>query len=325
MFSMFKAAVIPVFGGREQQVLGFQEAMKNFENSMLASCNDMAVQRRVEPSPEAPPSNPLVTPINKGKRKAPSTPAQVVANPTHTPSVGVLTTPLQNTEDRHVEQPETPKEVQCGSGRAHKGADNNSYSVYTRLLCIQDFFAGVGVRNIMNKYAVKSERSIRRWLVEWGKDVYDDAVTWTVEKQKSTFRMKGAGRKLEDSDLEQHLLRFMQELHEDRLQVLNPLLVLEAIFQRPNFKGGPESPGWRGKVANFLQSFQARNNFVWRCPTTIGQKLPQGWMGKWYALYSVLLQGGRKSHKMCEHANIWAENRTTISECRTICANRGGG
>jgi hypothetical protein len=201
---------------------------------------------------------------------------------TQTPDVGVLATPQQNNEELGSHETSSPNVVQPGSGRAHKGADNNSYSVYTRLLCIQDFFAGVGVRNIMKKYAVKSEQSIRRWLVEWGKDVYDDAVGWTVEKQKHTFRMKGGGRKLEDSDLEHHLLDFMQQLQEDRLQVLNPLLVLEALFHRPNFKGGPESPGWRGKVANFLQSFQARNNFVWRCPTTIGQKLPQGWMGKWY-------------------------------------------
>ena len=31
-----------------------------------------------------------------------------------------------------------------------------------------------------------------------------------------------------------------------------------------------------------MQLFMARNNCVWRAPTTIGQKLPVGWMGKWY-------------------------------------------
>jgi len=150
--------------------------------------------------------------------------------------------------------------------------------MFTRILCIEDFFAGVGVSNIKAKYGINSERSIRRWLVEWGNDVYDEALAWNVEKQKNTYRMKGGGRKLEDPDLERHLLHFMNQLHADRLQLLNPLLVLEALFQRPNFKGGPDSPGWKAKVANYLQAF----NFVWRSPTTIGQKLPQGWMGKWY-------------------------------------------
>ena len=68
------------------------------------------------------------------------------------------------------------------------------------------------MKSILNKYQINSGRSVRRWLTEYGNNVYDEALTWGVERQKSTFRLEGAGK---DSDLEKHLLDFMAQLRED--------------------------------------------------------------------------------------------------------------
>ena len=57
---------------------------------------------------------------------------------------------------------------------------------------------------------------------------------------------------------------------------------MEALFHRPMWKGGVGSAGFKGRVQTFIQQFIARNHLSWRAPTTVGQKLPDGWMGKWF-------------------------------------------
>ena len=156
----------------------------------------------MEPPPQGPDSNSVVTPIFKGKRKVCDIPhprCQFLLQ--HQPSAAVYATPEprnagfatpQNNSSQSMESSTTPNAtvVQVGTGRAHKGCENKLYSMYTRLLCIEDFFAGISVCNIMHEYGIKSERAVRRWLVEWGNDLYDQAITWTVEKQKNVFRRR---------------------------------------------------------------------------------------------------------------------------------------
>ena len=74
--------------------------------------------------------------------------------------------------------------------------------------------------------------------------------------------MQGAGRPIEDPDLEKLLIQFMGQLKEEKRQFVTPLLVMEALYHRPNFKGGIDSPGFRGRIQNYIQSFIARNNFA---------------------------------------------------------------
>ena len=114
-----------------------------------------------------------------------------------------------------------------------------------------------------------------------------------------TKRMKGAGHPLEDPVLEKLWLKFMETLKEDNLQFITPLLVMEALFHRPMWKGGVGSPGFKGRVHNFVQSFLARNNLAWRAPTSVGQKLPEGWMGKWFycsMFYYIKTEGVSNPH-----------------------------
>ena len=58
--------------------------------------------------------------------------------------------------------------------------------------------------------------------------------------------------------------------------------------------GSPRFSGFMSRVQNYIQLFIARNNFAWRALTTIGQKLPVRWMGKWFCcpLYSYIKTKG---------------------------------
>ena len=159
---------------------------------------------------------------------------------------------------------------------------------------MEDWLDGMSQESECEKYAITSSRSLRRWQKEWGQGMYDECMEWSVAKLKKKQRMAGAGRPLEDPKLEEILLKFMKELKEDKLQFLTPLLVMEAIYHRPNWKGGLESAGFMGRVQNYIQLFMARNNLAWRAPTSIGQKLPVGWMGKWFCcslFYFVKTEG----------------------------------
>ena len=74
---------------------------------------------------------------------------------------------------------------------------------------------------------------------------------------KATKRMQGAGHPIDDPELEKILIKFMDQLTEEKQQFVTPLLVMKALFHRPNFKGGIDSPGFRGRVQNDIQSFIA--------------------------------------------------------------------
>ena len=99
-----------------------------------------------------------------------------------------------------------------------------------------------------------------------GSGIYDECMEWSVSDLKNKKRMGGAGHPLEVPEFEKILLKFMKDLKEDKQQFITPLLVNEALFHRPSWKGGVESTGFMGRAQNDTQLFMARNNLSWRCP-----------------------------------------------------------
>ena len=103
---------------------------------------------------------------------------------------------------------------------------------------------------------------------------------WTDKKK--TFKIGNLGRKVENKQLEEHLLTFMKNLDEAHLQFVSSLLILEALDEYPNWLGGVTAPRFIDRAHQFVQRFRERNKLVWRMPTTIGQKRPPGAEGKWF-------------------------------------------
>ena len=194
------------------------------------------------------------------------------------------------------------------------------------------WFAGMSQEEVCQKYDIVSTRSLRRWLQEWGSGVYDDCMDCSVVNLKNSKRMSEAGHPLEDPDLEKLLLKFMKELKEDKLQFISPLLVMEALFHRPSWKGGVDSAGFTGRGQNYIQLFMARNNFSWRCPTTVGQKLPLGWMGKWFCcslFYYIKSEGIPKNMSMNgDETKFWrcfvAKKQIAGKGEKEVCAGTDG-
>ena len=78
----------------------------------------------------------------------PPVPGPAVPIQTETPVIDLFATPSAQNEGVGSQRTPIATVVQTGSGRAHKGCQNKAYSIFTRILCIEDFFAGVGVSNI---------------------------------------------------------------------------------------------------------------------------------------------------------------------------------
>ena len=125
---------------------------------------------------------------------------------------------------------------------------------------------------------------MERWIEDDEKGYYDEAFQWSVEKRRSTFRMPGGGTKVADMQLENHLLRVMNECDTANLQILSELLIIEAVMFRPNWCGGGADPLFHRRAANFIFRFRQRRSKVWRAPTTMGSKNMPGKYTKWKAL-----------------------------------------
>ena len=105
--------------------------------------------------------------------------------------------------------------LSSGSGFSHKGGKTKAYSMYTRFMAMEDWFAGMDSSVIATKYGIVSSRSLRRWLEEFGRGEYDQCMDWDKKTLMNTLRMKGAGHPLEDKELEKILLNFMNSLKKD--------------------------------------------------------------------------------------------------------------
>ena len=58
------------------------------------------------------------------------------------------------------------------------------------------------------------------------------------ETKKKTLKILNLGRKVENQQLEEHLLTFMKNLDKAHLQFVSNLLILEALDEYPNWLGG---------------------------------------------------------------------------------------
>ena len=143
----------------------------------------------------------------------------------------VFSTPVRGTQAVGT----TPTPI---SNQQHAGEKLTQYSIQTRLDIIDDFYHGVPMDQLLSNYNIASQKSISRWLKEYGDGHYDDCYSWTVEKRAKTFKIGNLGRKVANPELEKHLLTFMAALDEAHLQFLISMLVLEALEEYPGWLGG---------------------------------------------------------------------------------------
>ena len=181
MFSMFKEALYPVLSTQPAAAQQLQTAFSCLEKSVIGICTEVGSTPTENPKSALPHGKSSRATHGKGRRKLSQqstptfvSPSQVRAQVQHLNNMETVPLTPHEREGNEIEE--------CGSsGRSHKGSQNKAYPIYTRLLCVEDYAAGVPVSEIMRKYEIKSERSIRRWLIEWGNDVYDEAAQWGVE------------------------------------------------------------------------------------------------------------------------------------------------
>ena len=168
------------------------------------------------------------------------------------------------------------------TNKQHSGEKLTQYSIQTRLDLIDDYYHGVTIDELLVKYNVATQKSISRWLKEFGEGRYDVCFMWTVERRRNTFKIGNLGRKVENPQLEVHLLRFMAALDEAHLQFLGSMLILEALEEFPGWLGGVDAPRFMDRAHQYILRFRERNSLVWRMPTTVGQKRPAGFEQKWF-------------------------------------------
>ena len=166
--------------------------------------------------------------------------------------------------------------------KQHAGEKLTQYSIQTRLDIIDDYYHGVSIDQLLVKYNVATQKSISRWIKDYGEGHYDECFMWTVEKRHKTFKIGNLGRKVTNPQLEAHLLGFMAALDDAHLQFLSPMLILEALEEFPSWLGGVDAPRFMDRAHQFVLRFRERNTLVWRMPTTVGQKRPSGFEQKWF-------------------------------------------
>jgi hypothetical protein len=97
------------------------------------------------------------------------------------------------------------------------------------------------------------------------------------------YRLKGAGRKVKDEVLEKKLVDYYNSLKEELYPITTELLAYECLAHNEEFLGGATSPNFTSRISDFLRHWRKRNLKTLRKPTSTGQKLPDGYTGKWEA------------------------------------------
>ena len=186
------------------------------------------------------------------------------------------------TNTRAVHTPSTHTDENKDKNPHHSGEHLQQYSVQLRIEALDDYYHGMTIAQVCRKYNISNHRCVGRWLREFGNGKYDDAMsTWTLEERRKTYKVGNTGRKVSNAELEQILLDFMAELDECHLQFLSSFLIMEALDHFPNWLGGPDALRFMERAHDFVKRFKDRNRLAWRAPTTIGQKRPVGYEGKW--------------------------------------------
>ena len=94
----------------------------------------------------------------------------------------VFTTPVSNIIGRGTDS-------SAVKNRQHAGERVTQYSIQTRLNLIDDFYHGIDMDSLLEKYKVNSTKSISRWLKEFAEGHYDECFLWTVERRSKTFKI----------------------------------------------------------------------------------------------------------------------------------------
>ena len=106
---------------------------------------------------------------------------------------------------------------------------------------------------------------------------------YTQEELKQMYRLKGAGRRVKDPVLEKKLIDYYNQLREELYPITTELLAYECLTHDDKFLGGSSSPLFTKRISDFLRHWRQRNKKNLRKPTSTGQKLPDGYTGKWEA------------------------------------------
>ena len=184
---------------------------------------------------------------------------------TRAPIAPVFVTPVRATQRVGT----TPTPI---ANKQHAGEKLTQYSIQTRLDIIDDFYHGVPMDQLLTKYSIASQKSISRWLKEYGEGHYDDCYLWTVEKRAKTFKIGNLGRKVSNPELEKHLISFMAALDDAHLQFLSSMLILEALEEYPCWLGVWMRPGsWTGRISLWCV-FVTETAWCGECPPLWAKK-----------------------------------------------------
>ena len=96
-------------------------------------------------------------------------------------------------------------------------------------------------------------RRVNEWLREYDAGAYSDLPDFfTQEELKKMKKLPGGGRPLKDPQLEQKLINYYNELKEELYPICSELLTYECLAHNENFLGGPKSPNFKMRIADFL-------------------------------------------------------------------------
>ena len=83
--------------------------------------------------------------------------------------------------------------------------------------------------------------------------------------------------------MEYRLVKYYNELKQELYPITTELLAYECLTHDDKFLGGSTSPLFTKRISDFLRQWRLRNQKRLRKPTSTGQKLPDGYTGKWEA------------------------------------------
>ena len=171
-----------------------------------------------------------------------------------------------------------------GLGSSHKAGNLKSYSLWMRMGITKDLRdGGMPMKAALEKWKAPRRR-VMEWLKEHDAGAYAELPDYyTQEQLKVMKKLPGGGRPLKDAELEQKLINYYNELKEELYPISSELLTYECLAHNEKFLGGPESPNFYSRIADFLRNWRKRNVKRLRVPTSTGQKLPAGYTGKWEA------------------------------------------
>ena len=233
------------------------------------------------------------TPGESVSFKITSVPSQQpnVPNPQSTPNTVPSATPnpkvdKSSDDDSATESKTSAAETKKrkGLGCSHKGGQLAGYSLWMRMGVTSDIrLESMSPKDACEKWKAPRRR-VRQWLVEYDRGDYADLPNqYTMEELKKKTRLKGGGAKIKDEVLEERLVTYYNQLKDELYPISTELLAYECLTHKEKFLGGATSPNFTKRVSDFLRHWRKRNNKRLRKPTSTGQKLPDGYTGKWEA------------------------------------------